>query len=40
MDLNGVDLNEISVDDKITNNNNWTSDHEYILIEWADKAMC
>jgi hypothetical protein len=34
IDLNDMDLNDTP------DNNSWTSDHETILIEWADKAMC
>jgi hypothetical protein len=33
---------ELKLEDSTTNNNHvdWTQEHEQILIEWADKAMC
>jgi hypothetical protein len=37
-DFNNIELNDINY--TVGVNNNWTSDHETILIEWADKAMC
>jgi len=37
-------MDNLDGDEKITNNTNsfceWTCEHEQILIEWADKAMC
>ena len=37
-------MDNLNGDEKITNNTNsfceWTCEHEQILIEWADKAMC
>jgi hypothetical protein len=35
-------LNEVDIDEFLTYKNNieWTTEHENILIEWADKAMC
>ena len=48
--MSAVDTKEITQDediddDTISNNGiqlqiDWTKDHENILVEWADKAMC
>jgi hypothetical protein len=37
MDNNSEDSNELIIEN---NNIDWTPEHEQILIEWADKAMC
>ena len=39
MDTNSLEENnELNNDNQITVE--WTQEHEQILIEWADKAMC
>lgn len=39
-----MDANSVVEDDELINENRltveWTQEHEQILIEWADKAMC
>ena len=40
-DNNDAQINdELNIDDVNNSEVEWTTEHELILIEWADKAMC
>ena len=39
-DVNSKDTIKKIVKGKINNNSSWSQDHEKLLVEWADKAMC
>ena len=47
IELNDVDVSDIPINTDMAESISskykdveWTSDHEQILVEWADKAMC
>tara|TARA_B100001287_G_C22626178_1_gene502618 strand:- start:419 stop:1306 length:888 start_codon:yes stop_codon:yes gene_type:complete len=39
-EMNNIEMNEVTSETKTKKNTKWQKEHEKILIDWADKAMC